>query len=150
MALKLAHRSMSRALMDGAFACSICRSAHVSSGNMAVWGWIQCRNGILIDDQLMCEKLTLFLYADYMVEFCEWLAFLWYSQVQDRSGGWHEMYTNVTVQKHPIWRLQQPCCCRLSSVAIRSGPDGTHTARIRQALYALSTYMPLHAIAYWQ
>jgi len=32
--------------------------------------WILCRNGVLIDDRLVCEKLTIFPYADYTVEFC--------------------------------------------------------------------------------
>jgi len=55
-------------------------------------------NDVLITDQLLCEKLTIFPYADYIVEFFVKLAFLIYSQVQDRSGGWREMYTNVSVK----------------------------------------------------
>jgi len=39
--------------------------------------------------------LTIFSYAEYIVEFCVKLAFLRYSQVQDRSGRSGEMYTNV-------------------------------------------------------
>jgi len=35
------------------------------------WG-----NGVLIDDRLVCEKLTIFPCADYIVEFCVELAFL--------------------------------------------------------------------------
>jgi len=35
------------------------------------------------------------------------------------------MYTNVTVQKHPIWRPQHAEL--LQAVAIRGGPDRTHT-----------------------
>ena len=35
------------------------------------WG-----NDVLIADRLMCEKLTIFPYADYIVEFCVELAFL--------------------------------------------------------------------------
>jgi len=31
---------------------------------------------ILIDDRLVCEKLTIFPYAEYIVEFCVRLAFL--------------------------------------------------------------------------
>ena len=30
----------------------------------------------VIDDRLVCEKLTIFPYADYIVEFCVELAFL--------------------------------------------------------------------------
>jgi len=41
-------------------------------------GW-----SLLIADRLMCEKLTIFPYADDIVEFCVKLAFLSYSQVQD-------------------------------------------------------------------
>ena len=78
-----------------------------SSKGKGSLGWIQCRNGILINDRLLCEKLTIFPYADYIVEFFERLAFLWYSQVQDRSGGWCEIYTIVTVQKHPIWQCSR-------------------------------------------
>jgi len=37
---------------------------------------LQCRHGILIDDRLVCEKLTVFPYAEYIVEFCVRLAFL--------------------------------------------------------------------------
>jgi len=55
-------------------------------------GWILCRNGILIDDRLVCEKLTIFPYADYIVENCVKFPFLWYSQVQHRSGGWREIH----------------------------------------------------------
>jgi len=39
--------------------------------------------------QLVCEKLTVFLYAWYTVdgvEFCVEFPFLWCSQVQDQSG----------------------------------------------------------------
>jgi len=35
------------------------------------------RNGmVLIDFRLVCEKMTIFPYADYVVEFCAGLAFL--------------------------------------------------------------------------
>ena len=37
---------------------------------------LQCSHGVLIDDQLVCEKLTIFPYAECIVEFCERLAFL--------------------------------------------------------------------------
>jgi len=47
---------------------------------------------------LVCEKLAVFAYARYFIEFCVELAFLWHSQVQDRSRGWRKMYTNVTVK----------------------------------------------------
>jgi len=33
-------------------------------------------NDVLIDDRLVCEKLTIFPYADYIIEFCVELAFL--------------------------------------------------------------------------
>ena len=53
--------------------------------NFRVYG-IQWTNGVLItvmiDDQLVCEKLTIFFYAECIVEFYEGLAFLCYSQVQ--------------------------------------------------------------------
>jgi len=48
--------------------------------------------------RLVCEKLTVFPYGHYIVEFYVRLAFWWYSQVQDRSGGWTQMYTIVTVK----------------------------------------------------
>ena len=35
---------------------------------------------VLIDFRLVCEKLTIFPYAEYIVEFCVRVAFLWYSQ----------------------------------------------------------------------
>jgi len=58
-------------------------------------GW----NDVLIADRLVCENLTIFPYAEYIVEICVELAFSGFlSQVQDRSGGWREMYTNVTVK----------------------------------------------------
>jgi len=51
--------------------------------------WFQWRHGVLImvliDFRLVCEKLTIFPYAEYIVAFCVRVAFLWYSQVQDRS-----------------------------------------------------------------
>ena len=31
---------------------------------------LQYRNDVVIDDRLVCEKLTVFPYADYVVEFC--------------------------------------------------------------------------------
>jgi len=34
------------------------------------------QHGVLIDDRLMCEKLTIFPYADYIVEFCVEFTFL--------------------------------------------------------------------------
>ena len=72
---------------------------HVPQGEGAVSGmvsgifWNLCRilfsegNDVLIDDRLVYEKLTIFPYADYIVEFYVELAFLRYGQVQDRSGG---------------------------------------------------------------
>ena len=76
--------------------------------------------------RLVCEKLTIFPYAQCIVEFCVRLAFIWYSQVQDPSGDWREMYTNVTVQKHAIWPPLQHAC----RLPWRSGPHTTHTAGI--------------------
>jgi len=57
---------------------------------------------VLIDDRLVCKKLTIFPYAECIVEFCEGPAFLWYSHVQDRSGVEEKfMCKNVTKQtKH--------------------------------------------------
>ena len=40
---------------------------------------------ILIDNRLVCEKMAVFPYARYTIEFCVKFPFLWYSQVQDRS-----------------------------------------------------------------
>jgi len=34
------------------------------------------RNDVLIADQLVCEKLTIFPYAEYILEICGELAFL--------------------------------------------------------------------------
>ena len=66
--------------------------------------WFQWRHGILImvliDFQLVCEKLTIFPYAEYILEFCVRVAFLWCSQVQDRSGGWHEIHVQNHTSKH--------------------------------------------------
>jgi len=65
-----------------------------------------------IADRLMCEKLTIFPYANYIVEFCVKLAFLSYSMVQDRSGGWREIYVQKRNTTHATWRLpysQQGC-----------------------------------------
>jgi len=42
----------------------------------AVWGRIQCRNGVLIDNRLVCENLTIFPYAECTVEFCARVDFL--------------------------------------------------------------------------
>jgi len=62
----------------------------IVKGEGAVWRWIglQCRNSVLTDYRLVCEKLTIFPYAECIVEFCEGVAFLWYSQVQDQIGSW--------------------------------------------------------------
>ena len=38
--------------------------------------FFQWGNDILINDRVVCEKLTIFPYADYIVEFCVELAFL--------------------------------------------------------------------------
>jgi len=93
-------------------------------------GWIQCRNGVLIDYRLVCEKLTIFPYAECIVDFCEGVAFLWYSEVQDRIRGWRE----IQVQKHnktdATWRYahvvnshsRQTFCCSTAYTGIR-----THT-----------------------
>ena len=37
---------------------------------------LQWGSDVLIDDRLVCEKLTIFPYAECIVEFCEGLAFL--------------------------------------------------------------------------
>ena len=52
--------------------------------------WAYCfewGNDVLIDDRLVCEKLSIFPYADYIIEFSVKLPFLRYSRVQDR-GEW--------------------------------------------------------------
>jgi len=50
---------------------------------MATYGYTD----MLIDNRLVCEKLAVFPYARYTVEFYVEFPFLRYSQVQDRSGG---------------------------------------------------------------
>jgi len=47
--------------------------------------------------RIVCEKLTLFPYGQDIVGNIILLAFWWYSQVQDRSGGFGEMYKYVTL-----------------------------------------------------
>ena len=81
--------------------------------------WFEWRHGILImvliDDWLVCEKLTIFPYAECNFEFCEGLAFLWYSQVQDRSGGWREIHVqkcNKTNATRPLRQQRQRCTAR--------------------------------------
>jgi len=59
---------------------------------------------LLIDDRLMCEKLTIFPCVEYIVVR---LAFLWYSQVQDRSGGWREIYVQNRNTTNATWPLPQ-------------------------------------------
>jgi len=54
----------------------------------------------MIDDWPVCEKLAVFLYAWYTVEFCVEFPFLWCSQVQGQSGGWPEMYVQRCNTKH--------------------------------------------------
>ena len=72
-------------------------------------GWIQCRNGVLIDYQLVCEKLAVFPYTRYTVEFCVEFPFLWYSLVQDRSGGWREIHVEICSKTNAIRPLQHQC-----------------------------------------
>jgi len=57
---------------------------------------------VMIDDRLVCEKLTIFPYAECRVEFYEWVAFVWYSQLQDRIGGW----TEIHLQKRRLTKQQ--------------------------------------------
>jgi len=47
-------------------------------------GWIQCRNDVLIDYRLVCEKLAVFPYTRYTVEFCIKFPLSRYSEVQDQ------------------------------------------------------------------
>jgi len=71
------------------------------------FGWIQCRNGVLIDYRLMCAKLTIFPYAEFIVKFCEGLAFLWCSQVQDRTRGRREIHVQTRAKSNKTnatWR----------------------------------------------
>jgi len=56
------------------------------------------RNGVSFGEKcirLVCEKLTLFPYGQDTVGNAVLLAFWWYSQFQDRSGGFGVMYKNV-------------------------------------------------------
>jgi len=69
---------------------------------------------VLIDDRLVCEKLTIFPYAECIVEFCEGLAFLSYSQVQDGNRVEEKfMCKNVTKQTQHIH------CDSSNNVALR-------------------------------
>ena len=54
------------------------------------FGWAEWRI------RLVREKLRIFPYGQYIVGTVVLLAFWRYSQFQDRSGGWGEMYKNVT------------------------------------------------------
>jgi len=56
---------------------------------------------------LVCEKLTIFPYAEYIVELR--LAFLWCSQVQDRSGRWRDIY----VQKRNTRKIAAVAAAKL-------------------------------------
>ena len=66
------------------------------------------RNYVLFAEKcirFVCEKLTLFPYGRDIVGNVVLLAFWWYSQVQDRSGGFGEMYKNVTlISRVQRWR----------------------------------------------
>jgi len=103
--------------------------------NFRIYG-IQWTNGVLItvmiDDQLVCEKLTIFPYTEYIVEFYGSVAFLWYSQVQDRSGDWREIYVqNVPKQRQHIATADY--CCQQQQAAICSGciaQSITYTQRV--------------------
>jgi len=54
----------------------------------------------------LCEKLTVFPYARYTVEFCIKFPFLWYSQVQDQSGGWREIHVQKCIKTNATRPLQ--------------------------------------------
>ena len=98
---------------------------HVPQGEGAVSGLVSSifwnvrrivYNGgsdVLIDDRLVCEKLTIFPYAECIVELCERLAFLWYSQVQDRSG------------------VEEKCMCKNVSQHTRNMATATAVATLR-------------------
>ena len=49
--------------------------------------WCCQSSACVFDYQLVCEKLAVFPYTRYTVEFCVEFPFLWYSQVQDQSRG---------------------------------------------------------------
>jgi len=108
-------------------------SPRASNGSICFWHgfghfskiwlhWFQWRHGVLImvliDFRLVCEKLTIFPYAEYIVEFCVRVAFLWYSQVQDRSRGWREIHVQKRNSKH----TQTSCC---------SGPAAAYDLHLR-------------------
>jgi len=68
----------------------------------------------------LCVKIwQYFPYAECIVEFCEGLAFLWYSQVQDRIGGWREIQVQKRNKTDATWRYaravnscgRQTFCC---------------------------------------
>jgi len=70
---------------------------------------------ILIDNRLVCEKLAVFPYARYTVEFCVKFPFLWYSQVQDRSGGWREIHVQICTKTNatrPLRHQRQQCAAQ--------------------------------------
>ena len=49
-------------------------------------------------------KLRIFPYGECIVEFCEGLAFLWYSRIQDRIGGWREIHVQKRKKTNATWR----------------------------------------------
>ena len=114
-------------------------------------GWILCRNGVLIDDRLVCEKLTIFPYANF--ELCVKFPFLWCSQVQDRSGGWREIRVQKRNKTNSTWRsggssravarqsFLQRHSIQLAYAGLPSRAEPFHSARlvIAVVLSALST-----------
>jgi len=110
----------------------------IVEGEGAVWGWIQCRNGVLIDYGLVCEKLTIFPYADYTVEFSVEFPCLWYSQVQDRIGGWREIHVQKRNETRARWWCarvvnsysRQTFCCGTAYTGIRTHTPSPESSRI--------------------
>jgi len=81
-------------------------------------GW----NDVLFAEKciwLVHEKLRIFPNRQYIVENFILLAFWWYSQVQDRSGGWGEMYKNVTpfpmFWQAVMWDEVITLCCHIDN-----------------------------------
>jgi len=78
--------------------------------------------------RLVCEKLTVFPYARYTVEFCVAFPFLWCSQVQDRSGGWREIHVEkciITITTRPLRRSDNAAAVPAAmSAAAQSIPAG--------------------------
>jgi len=85
------------------------------------------------DIRLVCEKLTVFPYAWYTIEFLIKFPCLWYSQVQDRSGGWREIHVQKCIKTNatrPLWRSDNTAAVLAAMLAAaQSIPAGCHETK---------------------